>query len=361
MTSPYDQSQTERELRESLFERARQIQPSSRLDTILREAAAPEPDAVRGRWLAGVAVAAAAAVVAGTVWASRPDNDATLPAGPPSSSPTATGAPSPPTSTPSPSGTTAPSPSSTPSTTSRPPATGAAALAVYRVGTNGGETNRRGLVREFWSSILDTGATESEKAAAAVAESLSRTELWLGVDLDDAVVTRGGITLRLSGPGGPAPDAEQARLAVASLVWTAQGAVGRGDLPVSFTTPSGGRLLGQLDPATRFTRAATPPEALCDIWVDSPSPGASLRASDPVVVRGQAVVFEANVEWELRRGTTTVRDGFTTASIGAPGRGSFTIDLGRLDPGSYTIRAFSSSAKDGTTVVAERLVTFSVR
>lgn len=235
------------------------------------------------------------------------------------------------------------------------------ALAIYRVGTNGGGTDRPGLVREFWSAVLSTAATESEKAAAAVAESLSRSELWQGVTLDGAQVTRGGITLRLTGPGGPAADAEQAGLAVSSLVWTAQGAVGRGDLPVSFTTPSGGRLLGQLDPATRFTRAATPPEALCDIWVDSPSPGASLRASRPVVARGQAVVFEANVEWELLRGTSRVRDGFTTASVGAPGRGSFTIDLGRLEPGTYTLRAFSSSAEDGTTVVAERLVTFSVR
>lgn len=361
--TPYDQSQTERALRESLSERARQVQPSPRLDAILREAAAPTPGAARGRWLAGVAVAAAAAVVAGTVWASRPDNDATLPGGEPSSSPTATGALSPSASPTSPSGTSTPSASGSPSASpsSRRPATGEVALAIYRVGTNGGETNRPGLVREFWSTTLATGTTESAKASAAVAESLSRSDLWRGVTLNDAEVARGGITLALSGPGENAPDAERARLAVASLVWTAQGAVGRGDLPVSLTTPSGGRLLGQLDPAAEYTRAGTPPEALCDIWVDSPSPGASLRASEPVVVRGQAVVFEANVEWELRRGGETVRDGFTTASIGAPGRGTFTIDLGRLDPGSYTVRAFSSSAKDGTTVVAERLVGFSVR
>lgn len=79
-----------------------------------------------------------------------------------------------------------------------------------------------------------------------------------------------------------------------------------------------------------------------------------------VTVRGQAVAFEANVEWELRRGTSVVRDGLVTASIGAPSRGTFTVDLGRLEAGTWTMRAFVSSAEGGERVVAERLVTFTV-
>lgn len=355
MTTHDEQSQTERELREALSERARQIRPSSRLDAILREASEPELGAGRGRWLAGLAVAASAAVVAGTVWVAGPDREPTLPGGPASTSPTST--PSASATTPSPSSSATSTP--TPSTSTGAPTT--AALAIYRVGTNGGEANRPGLVREFWSTSLRANASESERTSAAVAESLGRSELWRGVSLEGADVSRDGISLRLSGPGSTAPDAERAELAVSSLVWTAQGAVGRGDLPVSIASASGGRLLGQLDPSNAFTRAGTPPEALCDIWIDNPAPGASVRATEPVVVRGQAVVFEANVEWELRSGTKVVRDGFTTASIGGPGRGTFTIDLGRLDPGTWTIRAFSSSAKDGESVVAERLVTFSVR
>ena len=90
MTTHFDESQTERELREALSERARGIRPSSRLDVILREASEPEPSSSRTRWMVGAGVAAAAAVVAGTVWASRPDPGATLPGGPPSTSSTPT-------------------------------------------------------------------------------------------------------------------------------------------------------------------------------------------------------------------------------------------------------------------------------
>ena len=68
MTTHFDESQTERELREALSERARGIRPSSRLDAILREASEPEPSSSRTRWMIGAGVAAAAAVVAGTVW-----------------------------------------------------------------------------------------------------------------------------------------------------------------------------------------------------------------------------------------------------------------------------------------------------
>lgn len=127
------------------------------------------------------------------------------------------------------------------------------------------------------------------------------------------------------------------------------------------TPEGGGALLGRVGTATNFTRASTPPDALCDIWIDSPSPGATVRASDSVKVRGQAVAWEANVEWELRSATATVREGFTTASIGAPSRGTFTVDLGLLEKGTYTFRAFTTSAEDGVRVLAERDVTFTVR
>ncbi|KRE43385.1 Gmad2 immunoglobulin-like domain-containing protein [Knoellia sp. Soil729] len=362
MTTHEDQSQTERELRAALADRAREIQPSSRLEAILSEASAQEEGPSRSRWLAGVGVAAAAAVVAATVWASWPDTDPTLPGGPASasSSPTATvptpsASSSPSTSTDSPS---SPAPSSpAPSGTAPSGATSVVAQAIYRVGTNGGSTNRPGLVREFRSAAV--GGSEPARVSSAVAESLRRTQLWDGVTLDGVEVTSGGITLRLSGSGDRAPDSDRARLAVASLVWTAQAAVGRGDQPVTIRPGDGGELLGRLSSAKPFTRAGTAPEALCDIWVDTPAPGATLAPSKPVVVRGQAVAFEATVEWQLRRGDASVRDGFVTASIGAPSRGTFTVDLGRLDSGTYTFRAFTSSAKDGSTL-AERVVTFSV-
>jgi len=368
MTTYDEQSRTERELRAALSDRAREVHPSSRLDAILREASMPAPAARRSRWLVGLAVAAAAAVVAGTVWASRPDSPATLPGGPPSTSSTPSGASSPsasPSSSPTRSASTSSSPDPSPSATgpAGPVAGATTSLGIYRVGTNGGTANRPGLVREFWTAPLGGDAPESDRAGFAVVESIRRTQqpaLWAGVGLDTLAVDRERITIELTGPGRAAPDARTAELAVSSLVWTAQAAVGRGDLPVTVRSGSPGLLLGFVDPSRTFTRAGTPADALCDIWVDTPVPGSSVDSARPVLVRGLAVAFEANVEWELRSGDRVVRKGFTTASIGAPGRGTFTVDLGRLAAGTWTFRAFTSSAKDGSPQ-AERVVTFSVR
>lgn len=336
MKTHLDSSDTERELREVLAARAREVRPTDRLDAILREATEPLPTATRGRWVTGLGVAAAAAAIAGAVWVARPAPDA----GPtqPATTPSAT------------------EPSAAPTT----PTVLGSAQAIYLVGTNGGSDNRPGLVREFWMASIGSQASESAKVTAAVGESLRRSELWDGVALEQTDVTSDGITLRLSGTGDRAPDAERAQLAVSSLVWTAQGAVGRGDLPVTIRPREEGQLLGQVASSAPFTRAATPPNALCDIWIDNPSPGATLAAGQAVTIRGQAVAWEANVEWQLRRGTATVRDGFVTASIGAPARGTFSMDLGRLEAGTYTIRAFTTSAEDGARVLAERLVTFTV-
>ncbi|MEO7268655.1 MAG: Gmad2 immunoglobulin-like domain-containing protein, partial [Knoellia sp.] len=217
-----------------------------------------------------------------------------------------------------------------------------------------------GLVREFWSPSLGR-TTESQKVTAAVGEALDRTGLWRGVTVRDVTVEKSRISLTLSGPGASAPSADSAQLGVSALVWTAQGAVGRGDVPVRITTAGDGQLLGHVATGSSFTRSSTPQNDLCDIWIDNPSPGASVRASDPLVVRGQAVAWEATVEWELQSGASTVRNGFVTASIGAPSRGTFSVDLGTLDPGTYTFRAFTTSAEDGVRVIADREVTFTVK
>lgn len=335
MSTHLDSSDTERELREALSARARQVHPSSRLDAILREAATPEraPGSRRGLALVGLA-AAAAAVVAGAVWVSRPapEGAPTLPAGSASATPTPS--------------------------TSPPVAAPAIAVAHYTVGTNAGPGSRPCLVRTFGSATWATDASRSDKVLAATRSMVASTPLWEGVTVERARVTSSRITLDLAGDGA-ALDATQARLALRSLAWTAQGQNGAGDVPVAIRVPGGGELFGHDVPAT-LTRAGTPPESVCDIWVDHPAPDLSL-APGPLVVQGQAVAFEATVEWELRRGAATVREGFTTASAGAPARGTFQVDLGRLEAGTWTLRAFTASAEDGVKVVAERLVTFTVR
>lgn len=72
---------------------------------------------------------------------------------------------------------------------------------------------------------------------------------------------------------------------------------------------------------------------------------------------GEASVFEATVSWEFVQGGRVVKRGFSNASTGAPGRGqwSATADVA---PGDYLLRAFESSAKDGSpTFVDDKPVT----
>jgi hypothetical protein len=80
----------------------------------------------------------------------------------------------------------------------------------------------------------------------------------------------------------------------------------------------------------------------------------------PVVVTGQACVFEANVTWELRQGGAVVQRGHTTASSGCPQQGSWKVELGTLAAGQYEFRAIEVSAKDGS-IAFQEIVPFSVR
>jgi hypothetical protein len=329
-----DSSDTERALREALSARARQVHPSSRLDAILREASLPELGGNGRRGLAFVGVAAAAAVVAGAVWVSRPapEGARTVPAG---------------------IGSATPAPSAPPP----PAAAPAGAVAHYVVGTNAGPGSRSCMVRTFTAASWTTDTSPSEKVLATTRSLVAGSSLWDGVTVEDARVSSSTITLDLVG-AGPDLDAEQARLALRTLAWTAQAVIGEGDVPVALRTAGGGGLFGHAVPAT-LTRAGTPAASLCDIWIDHPAPDLSLSPGS-LVVQGQAVAFEANVQWELRRGTTVVREGFTTASVGGPARGTFRFDLGRLEAGAWVLRVFTTSAEDGATVVAERLTPFVV-
>lgn len=81
-------------------------------------------------------------------------------------------------------------------------------------------------------------------------------------------------------------------------------------------------------------------------WVSVTSPAEGQTVDGPVTVTGSANVFEANVNWELLDENGDIVDsGYAMA--GFMEWQPFTIDLGTLDPGNYTIRAFESSPKDG--------------
>ena len=91
---------------------------------------------------------------------------------------------------------------------------------------------------------------------------------WSGQTIGDVPVTDGLITVDLANAGNPdaAVGAENQRLAVQELVWTAQAAVQKGNLPVQFPLPAWRRqLFGSISTDQTFTR---PPagRALTRTW-----------------------------------------------------------------------------------------------
>lgn len=80
------------------------------------------------------------------------------------------------------------------------------------------------------------------------------------------------------------------------------------------------------------------------VWLALPE-GVDVRRGSSV--GGEASVFEATVSYEWRQSGHVVKSGFTTATEGAPGRGAWhaTVDV---PAGRYLLRAFESSAKDGS-------------
>ncbi|MCU1677512.1 MAG: hypothetical protein JWM93_2270 [Frankiales bacterium] len=103
-------------------------------------------------------------------------------------------------------------------------------------------------------------------------------------------------------------------------------------------------LWGHVDTSGTIT-AGRPETTLAPVQISSPADGASVPTT--FTVRGRATVFEATVSWQLLTGDTVVRKGFSTATTGAPGRGDWSFAV-TLPKGSYTVKAFESSAKDGS-------------
>jgi hypothetical protein len=364
----------ERRLRRALHQEAELMEPTERLDSILSASGGGASDgdpmgtgrSGPPRWLAPVAAAAAVAVIAGTLWVVAGQDDDAPPV-PPAA--TSTQAPSP-TGEPS-SAPTSPSPEPTTSV----PASQLALLPVYFVGPVGGDREAFKLYREFLRGTVPASATVQDKAKGALdlamnAQPFSNTDgylqPWSGTTIEGVTVTPSLITVTLSNQGSPGvDDKEVARLAVQELVWTAQAAVGQGAIPVKFAIADGATsMFGQYPTSKTYNRPASRDlyyEDLAPIWVTAPGRDAVLPAAKPVVVKGEATVFEATVSYELKKGTTKVKSGFATASEGGPGRGEYSFSLGTLAPGSYTIRVFEMSMEGNDKVSAEKSVSFSVK
>lgn len=352
-------SDIERQLRESLRRDAERISPRERRTEILamvhQQTEVMEP---RRRWLIPVAAAASVALISAIAWgvantANTSGNQQVTPAG---------------TSTSSTSGA---APTASPSNGTG--ATTQVALPAYFVGASSGTGDRFGLYREFVRTAVPAGATPAQKAKAAVAVALNAqpftnfepyVQPWSGTKVDDLTVTPSLITITLSGPGASGFTPEQTRLAVQELVWTAQAAIGQGTIPVTFVVADGSPMLfGTYGTDKTYNRPAKDLQYqdLAPIWILSPDRGQVFPAGAPVVANGESCAFEANTQWQLKKGGATVRSGSTMASGGCPIRGTWQVDLGVLAAGDYTFRMFEVSMKDGQSLVAETSKPFTVR
>lgn len=85
-------------------------------------------------------------------------------------------------------------------------------------------------------------------------------------------------------------------------------------------------------------------DMLAPVWVLQPVSGA--RVGPNVTISGTESVFEGVVHWEVRSAGALVRRGSVTG-VGAPARGRWSTTV-RLAAGSYVVRAFAASPKDGS-------------
>jgi hypothetical protein len=210
---------------------------------------------------------------------------------------------------------------------------------------------RYGL-RRSW--VATSATTPDQRVRVAVDAALDApvplvdTPPWENVDVGSVRVASSGVTVDVTGRPRAVSSAVDS-LALYQVGCTAQALLVRGNLPV--TVRAGGQVL----------RVVTRPPAdqwwtvLADVWITSPTAGTVVRAGSPVVVRGEASVFEAALSWSLTPEPVLPlpRTHQVTASAGAPARGTFEIDLGRLAAGRYTLRVVALSPKDGSVAASD--------
>jgi hypothetical protein len=343
--------QFEEGVRMSLHQKADSINPNHRLGAIL---ASEGPKRRTGYWLVGAAAlfVLVAALSVGFLLLNRGQVTAGSAAAAPAQNDQAgkAGAVSPEVAT----------PSAAPSSTK---ATVPWAMPLYEVVT--GTSTQPWLLNRIFVSVADPGdrAARVQAAITALLPNGAQTGIWgyqqpWSPDTTATVTvtdTQIGIVLNQAGPAGLS--ANQQRIAVQSLVWTATAAA-QLNVPVHIEV-AGGQAIFATKPAGNYARpdSMTLYTDLVPIWIDSPTPGATVTT--PVTVTGQACVFEAQFAWQLVQGSTIVKSGNATASIACPDYGTYSIPLGSLAAGTYTIRAQDISMKDGS-VAYETRVTYTV-
>lgn len=237
-----------------------------------------------------------------------------------------------------------PSPSETTTEATEPPAERTDVFVYYM--QDDGDLGPR-LYREQHAVVLEP---DESPAAGAVREMLSEPAVdpdyssgWPGdVEVLGYSVEGDTATVDLSGFVSQGSAAEL--VAVQQLVYTVTAndkAVKRVRVLQDGATPSSGHA-DWSKPVKRSSMLDV--QGL--VWLLTPTQDATV--SSPVEITGYGTAFEGTVSWEVRRqgSDEVVEEGFAQAgSNGDFGEFSDTVDL---PPGTYEMRAFESSAQDGS-------------
>ena len=239
-------------------------------------------------------------------------------------------------------------PAAEPSPTGQPPSptsAGTAARAIYYLHDSG-----RGprLYREFHPRPASAGVVRDAVTAMLTVKAYDAdyTSLWpKGTSVRGARVSGTTAYVDLSrearngSAGGAAEDAS-----LQQLVYTVTAAATSvRSVQLLIEGKAVESLWGHVDTSKPMSRRMAA-EILGPVWILAPANGKVARGG---TFGGEASVWEATVSWELRQGSRVVKKGYTNATQGAPGRGPWSAKAD-VPPGNYVLRAFESSAKDGS-------------
>jgi germination protein M len=238
-------------------------------------------------------------------------------------------------------------PHSTPSTTTSATPAGTMTSAVYYLGTDAR------LYREL-RSVPRTSAVIRSAVDAMLHLAPNDPDyrsMWPRATTVRGVSVSGDVaTVDLSGNArtGVSAGADAEQQSLQQLVHTVTAAAPSiTGVKVRFDGRTQPTLWGHVDTTGTLRRRAQE-DTLAPVWVVSPAQFAKVGRT--LTVKGSASVFEATVSWSLRRLTGgQIASGSTNASIGAPGRGdwSVTVTVPASVTGEVVFKAWESSAEDG--------------
>jgi hypothetical protein len=236
-------------------------------------------------------------------------------------------------------------------TPSQEPGTGEVTR-VFPVTYVGPADNRWRLVTE-----LHMDDAQGQTDTAAVQEFLTgepadpdySTGWPTGLDVESVTRSGGQVVVSLTGPdgaldGGQTLPADARTMAVQALLRTAGGQVGD-EASLMYNGEQLSSVLGVGLPVD------VAPDDEVRAYISLPGivdgqPYGDAHDNEPVTVEVSGNVFEGTVNWELydERGDQ-IDDGFVTTAFME--WQSATINLGRLQPGTYTLKAFEVSMENG--------------